>query len=411
MSLLAALFRRFVQSSAANMAVMFGITAPVVVGSIGLGVETGYWYVKDRGLQTAADTAAYAATVEKRRGGDVSRITVVATREAVEQGFDIDNGTIVVNSPALSGNYRDDRSVEVLLSITVPRLFTGLFLQDDVQISARGVGHFDDAGKACVLALAPEDDDALVFSGNSAVMLDECALMSNSLSDSAVRVSGSSALTVPCIVSAGGVVEGGDIEMTDCTEPVTQAPPAIDPYASLAKPAVSDACQGFPNSSGAAVLLPGRYCGGGNLRGDVTFTPGVYIVDGGSVRINATASLSGTGVTLFFTNNATIDINGSATLTLSAPTTGPYKGMLFWGDSGNTSSVIRFNGNASSSLTGVIYFPSAETEFLGSFSGSNGCMRVTARKVKFSGSTTMNSSCELAGILDVSIPGRVRLVE
>ena len=404
-------FGRFAGSKAANMAVMFGLTAPVVVGAIGLGVETGYWYYKDRGLQTAADTAAYAATVEKRSGGSASKIRDVALLEAVEQGFDADNGSIVVNSPALSGNYRDDRSVEVLLSIAVPRLFTGLFLQEDILISARGVGHYDDAGKACALALAPEDANALDFSGNSVTMLNDCGLMSNSLSDSAVRVSGASDLTVPCIVSAGGVVEGGTINMTDCNEPVTQAPPAIDPYASLAKPEVSGACQSFPSGSGVAVLAPGRYCGGGNIRGTLALSPGVYVVDGGNVRINASASLTGTGVTLYFTNDATIDINGSANLTLSAPTSGPYRGMLFWGDSSNSTSVIKFNGNASSSLTGVIYFPSAETEFLGSFSGSNGCMRVAARRVKFSGSTTMNSSCDFAGILDISIPGRVRLVE
>lgn len=393
------------------MAVMFGITAPVVVGSIGLGVETGYWYYKDRGLQTAADTAAYAATVEKRRGGSASKIAEVAKIEAIEQGFDASSGTIVINSPSLSGHYRDDRSVEVLLSITVPRLFTGLFLQEDIVISARGVGHYDDAGKACALALAPEDTDALTFSGSSVTMLNDCGLMSNSLADSAVRVSGASQLTVPCIVSAGGVVDGGSVTLTECNEPVTQAPPAIDPFASLAKPDVSGACSSFPNGSGAAVMEPGRYCGGGNLRGDVTLSPGVYVVDGGSVRINASASLTGAGVTLFFTNNATLDINGSATLNLSAPTSGPYKGMLLWGDNSNSTSVIKFNGNASSNLTGVIYFPSAETEFLGSFSGSNGCMRVAARRVKFSGSTSMNSSCEFAGIIDISIPGRVRLVE
>jgi Flp pilus assembly protein TadG len=34
--------RRFSDSLSGNMAIMFGITAPVVVGAVGLGVETGY---------------------------------------------------------------------------------------------------------------------------------------------------------------------------------------------------------------------------------------------------------------------------------------------------------------------------------------------------------------------------------
>jgi hypothetical protein len=346
-----------------------------------------------------------------RRGGTSTQVNAVASAEAIEQGFDAGAGTIVINTPPQSGNFRDNRAVEVLLTLPVPRLFTGMFLQEDLTLSVRGVAHYDDAGKACALALAPEDPQALSFSGNSVTMLNDCSVMSNSLADDAISVTGSSEITAPCLVSAGGVVAGGTVNMTECAEPVTQAAPANDPYAALPKPSVSGPCLNLPSGGGAVTLSPGRYCGGGNVKGNVTFSPGVYVMDGGSMRVNATAVLNGTGVTFYFTNNATIDINGSATLTLAAPVTGVYQGMLFWGDNANSASVIKFNGNASSRLTGVLYFPKAETQFLGSFSGTNGCMRIAAYKIKFGGSTGMNSECEFAGIRDISIPGRVVLVE
>lgn len=406
-----ALMRRFGQSKAGNMAVTFALTAPIVVGAIGLGVDTGYWYFTTRGLQTAADTAAFSATVEKRRGGTDSQVQAVALAEAVEQGFNPELGSIQVNLPPRTGNFRDDRAVEVLLTLTVPRLFTGMFLREDLTLEARGVGHYDQAGKACALALDPEASQALSFTGNSVTMLNECNLMSNSLADNSVSVTGASQITVPCIVSAGGVVEGGEINMTQCDQPMTQSPPADDPYALIAKPPVSGPCRNFPTGSGAANVVPGRYCGGGHLRGAITFAPGMYVIDGGMLRVNATAVLSGTGVTFFFTNNATIDVNGSAIMRLSAPVSGPYAGMLFWGDNQNSFSAITFNGNASSSLTGVIYFPSASTSFAGSFSGTNGCLRIAARRISVSGSMTMNSECTVAGIREVSIPGRVVLVE
>lgn len=411
MTLVRTLLKRFGQSKAGNMAITFALSAPVVVGAIGLGVDTGYWYFKTRGLQTAADTAAFSATVEKRRGGTAAQVQAVALAEAVEQGFDPSVGSIQVNQPPLTGNYRDNRAVEVLLTLTVPRMFTSMFMQEDLALEARGVGHYDQAGKACALALAPEDSQALSFSGNSVTMLNECNLMSNSLADNSVSVTGASQITVPCIVSAGGVVEGGSINMTACDQPMTQSPPADDPYALIAKPPVTGPCLNFPGGAGPAAVGPGRYCGGGNLRGIISFAPGMYVIDGGTLRVNATAMLSGSGVTFYFTNNASIDVNGSATMTLSAPTSGPYAGMLFWGDNQNAFSTINFNGNAASSLTGVIYFPSASTAFAGSFSGTNGCLRIAARRISVSGSMTMNSECTFAGIREISIPGRVVLVE
>jgi Flp pilus assembly protein TadG len=34
----------FARDQRGNMAIMFAMTAPIVVGAIGLGVDTGYWY-------------------------------------------------------------------------------------------------------------------------------------------------------------------------------------------------------------------------------------------------------------------------------------------------------------------------------------------------------------------------------
>ena len=170
-------FKSFARNQRGNMAIMFAMTAPIVVGAIGLGVDTGYWYFKARELQTAADTAAFSATVEKRRGGSAADVRAVATAEAVEQGFDPGTGSIEVNLPPQSGSYRDGRAVEVLLSIAVPRMFTGMFITSDVAITARGVAHFDDAGTACILALAPEEPQALSLGGNSVTMLNKCNMI------------------------------------------------------------------------------------------------------------------------------------------------------------------------------------------------------------------------------------------
>lgn len=405
------LLRRLHRNVHGNMALLFGLASPLVVGAAGLGVETGYWYLLDRELQTAADMAAYAGAVELRASATRSVVDSVARQEALTQGFDDAAGTAVVNTPPLSGSYRSGRAVEVLLTREVPRLFTALFVQEPLTLSARGVAQFEDGGTACVLALSPEEAGAVTFTGNALSLLNGCNVMSNSLASDAVVVTGSADVTVPCVLAAGGVDVDSGLNLTLCRQPATFAPPAADPFANLVEPSVGGACRNLPSGGGSTTLTPGRFCGGGVLKGDITLSPGVYVIDGGNVRVNATAKLIGSGVTLFFTNNATIDINGSAQLSLSAPVSGPFKGMVMWGDGDNDPVEVKLNGNAASRLTGAVYFPRADVEFLGNFSGSNGCMRLVARTIRFSGSTSMNADCTAAGMDDVLLPGRVVLVE
>ncbi|TIU61412.1 MAG: hypothetical protein E5W15_32155, partial [Mesorhizobium sp.] len=52
--------RRFCEGKGGNVATIFALTLPVVVGGAGLGVETSYWYYSSLKLQSTADAAAYA---------------------------------------------------------------------------------------------------------------------------------------------------------------------------------------------------------------------------------------------------------------------------------------------------------------------------------------------------------------
>jgi hypothetical protein len=395
----------------ANTAIMFALTLPLIVGAAGLGVETGFWYLKKRELRTAADVAAFAGAVEKRGGGSSGEIDVVSLNEATEHGFLSATGTIAVNDPPTSGSHQNGHSVEVILTMPAERFFSALFSTETVTLHARGVATFESGGEACILALDPEASGAVTFTGNALTLIDGCNVMSNSLADDSLIVNGSADVTVPCVLAAGGVDTDDGLNLTECSEAQSNVPPANDPFDSLAEPAVSGACLTLPGGAGATTLSPGRYCGGGNLKGTKTFSPGVYVIDGGTFRINATANVSGAGVTFFLTNGATVDFNGSANITLAAPTSGSKSGMLFWGDDSNALSSNKFNGNASSKLTGALYFPKQEVQFLGNFSGTNGCLRIVALRIKFTGSSTMSADCTAAGLNSMPLPGAVTLVE
>ncbi|MGD9979269.1 MAG: pilus assembly protein TadG-related protein [Hyphomonadaceae bacterium] len=392
-------------------AVTFALSLPVIIGSAGLGVEVGYWFFEERRLQTAADLAANAGTVVLRSGAGDNAVSDAAEAEAIENGYV--PGAIVVNTPPTTGANQNGRAVEVLLQRDLPRYFTALFTNEPMRVRVRAVAAYENEQQACILALDTWANDAVIFIGNPTATFSGCVVMSNSLADDSITIAGSADVTAPCIVSAGGTSVSADLTLTSCSTPMEEMPQAQDPYADLSEPPVSGLCASVPggNPHVPKTLDPGRYCGGLDLSGEFNLNPGVYVVDGGDFRINANATVSGSGVMFFLTNGATVHFNGNADIDLSAPTSGAYAGVLMYGDrdQGNAENV--FNGTADSSFTGALYFPSQEVTHSGNFSGDNGCLRIVARAIDLRGNSDFGTDCTGAGLDVIEVPGSIRLVE
>jgi hypothetical protein len=149
-----------------------------------------------------------------------------------------------------------------------------------------------------------------------------------------------------------------------------------------------------------------------NLSGTRTLDPGVYVVSGGNLKINANAHISGSGVMFYLTDGARVSMNGTATVDLSAATTGTYSGVLFFGDRTDTGSTKNsFNGTADSLLTGAIYFASQAAQFLGDFSGTDGCTQVVGLTVEWSGNADISKDCTAHGMKAPPAAELVKLVE
>lgn len=401
-----ALALRLLTSARGNVAMVFALTLPIIVGGAGFGVETTYWYYERNALQAAADAAAHAGAMERRSGSSNQRVNDVAVMAATQNGFDPAIGTAVVNAPPVSGPSAGGDAVEVVLTEVADRFFTRMFIEDDVDLRARAVAVYRTASNACVLALDPTAARAAEFAGNTIVTLNGCSVMANSSAADAVNLRGSARLVVNCLISGGGATVGSGATLTECRAPVLNAPPVADPYASIREPAQQGSCL---NSSGTT-LAPGRYCSGLRLSGDVTLQPGVYHISGGDLRINANANVRGSGVTFVLHGASALNFNGNATVNLAAPTTGDTAGILFFGDR-NGSGASTLNGTAASSLTGAVYLPRQSLSYLGNFSGSGGCVRVVSRTVAWSGSTELAADCSAYGIPSVPVLNVVRLVE
>jgi hypothetical protein len=232
--------------------------------------------------------------------------------------------------------------------------------------------------------------------------------MANSIAADAIKEEGSAKISVGCLVSVGGVSLTTAATLTGCSAPITDAPSAADPFADLAAPTNSGACL----SDSGSTRSPGNYCHGMDLKNTVTLSPGTYIVSGGDFKINANANISGTGVTIYLTGSARVSMNGNATVNLSAPTSGTYSGILFFGDRSNTATTVnKFNGTAASHLTGAIYFKSQPVEYLGNFSGEGNCTQIVADTVVWSGNAHINQDCSTYGMKDLNSVTLVKLAE
>jgi hypothetical protein len=406
-------FRRFIADRRGDTAILAAAAMPAVIGFFGLGVEVGHWYLTKVELQSAADAAAVAGAAVRRAGGSQAEIEAAALRAALETGFDGQAGVLVVNAPPLTGGFTGTPAVEVTAAQSRKLLFAAMFMEEAVVPNARAVALPSPGRPVCVLALDASAPAAVNFDGTSDVNMNGCEIVSNSIDAAAFTLTGSAKLRADCVSAVGGASTSSGLTLTGCRAPVEGIAPVRDPYAGVPEPSAPTACTPSPSSSPKTTITldPARYCGGLTLKGSVTLNAGTYIVDGGSLTIEASAVVAGSGITFFLTNGATVRIAGTASVNLSAPTTGPYAGLLFFGDRDNpvTGENI-LAGSSTSSFEGAIYFPSQTLEYTGNSGASGTCAQIVARKVMLKGTTRFDGSCPTTGMQQMA--GRpIRIVE
>jgi len=151
------------------------------------------------------------------------------------------------------------------------------------------------------------------------------------------------------------------------------------------------------SGNNAVTLSPGTYFGGlaitGNAR--VTFSPGTYIFAGGGLSVTGNSTLTGSGVTFYNTSASgygygAIDLTGNEAANLSAPTSDPLEGILFFQDRsvpvGSVGATV--TGNSSSTFDGALYFPTTSVKYTGN-SGGSGYTFLIADTITVTGNASM----------------------
>jgi hypothetical protein len=202
-------------------------------------------------------------------------------------------------------------------------------------------------------------------------------------------------------ITASSIVTPGAISGTGTVNGVTKtgAAAVADPYSSFqsAEAAAVNNCTSYINYTNQT--SPGCYTNA-NFSGSVTLNPGIYVFSGANQN---SGTISGTGVTLIFENN--ISLNG--TLSITAPTTGAASGIV--GLAVYAGGGLTFNSNVTYTINGALYSPTGTVIFDSGTFNSSGCTYIVAQNVK----SNSNSSFTLpqtncgsdAGYTGINVPG------
>ncbi|WP_374764138.1 pilus assembly protein TadG-related protein [Yunchengibacter salinarum] len=417
------LLARLGRDQGGAVVVITGLAMPVLVGAAGLSMDVAAWYMVDRRLQGAADSAAMEAAHLAIAGADIDS----GVAQFLSDNNLLDSRTsLSVNVPPRFGAHQGvDNHYEVRLTRPAPLYFTAVLgdmfgWTDSVNADGRGVSARLGLGDQCVVALDTREEGAIFLSGNADVSA-SCGVASNSSNDLSILLFGSARLRAETVRSVGGIraFGGGGIESENPVQPFSGR--SGNPFASVPIPS-DDGCD-FSGGTfkDGETLTPGRYCGGLDFKGPVSLEPGLYVVDGGDLTANAKAAVTGEGVTFLLTGDTpedvgTVTVNGKADLAFSAPDTGPWRGLAIMQDpkAPYRETRSRFNGGSGNRIKGALYFPSGDLRFAGGSTASDGCLRIFAATVTFTGGSTIGNdpdTCESLGLKDAAPSYAVYLVE
>jgi Flp pilus assembly protein TadG len=355
--------------------VLFGFSALAIDGSMAFSIR--------RQSANAADAASLSAALAKTRGNDWR---AAAMASALTNKFNDDTTTNEVDvyqcnesgvvCPGISTGADTSQYVMVVITTHMNTTLTRVLGRDQitqiVTAVARSVpGYIDEAAYGnAVVALNRTDCRAFWGHGGADFETVGGGVFVNSTSDCGFTLNGRPNLNTPSITIAGStsnpMVAGANYN-------APQLPPMTMPN---------------PSCGGVIAVKVGNALNAGIVNG--SFPPsGVTHLNGGVYCVNGTFSMNGndtlTGSEVVIRmDSGDIRWNGNGAIQLSAPTVGPFQGLLIFVPPSNQST-ITINGTNDQRLTGTILAPTSDIVLLGT-AGTNGFnSQIIGYNVEFGG--------------------------
>lgn len=391
-------------SESGSILVLTALSIALMLGVAALAVDGSFMYVERNRMAAAADAAAKAAALEYWRN-PAADLQAFADREAIMNGFDPAQGaSVVVHRPPSSGSFTSiPNYVEVIVSRPTNTFFASILdaIWSSVTPGARAVAGTSPSPN-CLVTLNQSGAPSLAIGGTVHLDMPNCSIAANGNMD----VAGGGSITAAAIGVQGtcsGCPSSYVAGMPTATDPLAALPVPANPYP-------TPMAYTLGNNQPPQTLDPGWYSTidvGSN--DTLALNPGVYWVSG-PIIIGSSSRLTGSGVFIYLAGTAAagactssstvgcIRLGNDADVALSAQTSGPYDGVLFFQDRGNATEVS-FANTSSYLLSGVMYFPAAAVT-LGNAGGSTDCTLFVAYNINIDsggGSTGLSNTCAAYG--------------
>ncbi len=411
------------------------VALPAMLLMLALALDIGNMMSIKEQMQTAADAGALAGAMEI---GRESGLAVTQARLATaSNGFTHGQGTVSVTvNPSSLGTCDSNRRGASYTEVIISQSYNFYFLRRLTTVSACAVSATP-SKRICLFATGGSGT-TLSTSGNSTVQVNGCGLQVNSNGNPAATTGGNSGISSSSTTIVGTVSGSGFNPPA-----ITGVQPLADPFVTLAAPVPPYplSCTSSAVDFSTITLNPGVYCGGITAKGGtVTFNPGTYILLGGGLKTESNGNLRQNGGVTFYSTCARLagntggtfqysgadgvnrlcpnvatslptgctgtlcqipgpfNISSNGTVSLGAPTSGTYKGILFFGDRNVVSLANRITGTGSGSVynDSVFYFPSQPVA-LGGTATLNGAVVSSSMTLQGGSGFTVNYSVAVSG--------------
>jgi hypothetical protein len=395
----------------------------VIVGLIGitaLAVDGGLAYADRRQAQTAADSAALAASLSKIRGGNyVSAAVLMAENNGYNN--DGERSVVEVHSPPISGPYKSNREyVQVIITSNMPTYFGSVVGMKVVTNRTEAVSRARPpywgeilSGNA-VISLAPTSDcnrfKAFWVHGEGTLALEGGGIFINSKNRAcAFMQQGNGSVFMMDRTLPFGIVGGASIQKIQLIQKLGGYRTVSSRFTNNKGHVNSTEVIGLPFLPSTGIppisypppfILPKIGCGirmatisadghsmsAGNWDGDfppdgvTELGPGVYCING---NVQVKGQLNGNNIVLKV-ESGSVHFSGGARVDLQAPHSGPLKGLLLYLPIENHQVVV-LNAGGDSKISGTILAPASLIRITGNDSNYGFHSQIIGYRVEVDG--------------------------
>jgi Flp pilus assembly protein TadG len=408
-------------------AVLFTLMMVPLFGVTGLVIDIGWAYYRKEAAQTAADAAASAAAdaaytasagaaptcgttgVACYSSEYTCPTTITTPTNNIQRGcmYASDNGfsstgrqkvtfTSGVGSAPTAAGATVAYWVSVKVSERIPQLFSSVLGFPNALVTARTTtGTRVASSGGCVITLNPTASGAISMNGTTNLTTG-CGVFDNSSAADAINIVGGGNITTIGTAKTDIVGQWSGSGVISPAPRMNQ-PHMDDPFLDMAPPTYSGCSNtGINLGSHSSQSLPGGssttvICGDINLSSQSTLTlgAGLYVVTG-TISLGGQTSIFGSGVTIYLPNGG-VSMAGGASVSLSAPSSGTWQGILFYQKRGNATQSTLVGGT-NQQMNGVLYFPSANLTYTGGSGTTATATTIVADTLTLNGNSFINAS-------------------